>query len=319
MKRTEDKAKNLNLTLTDVIGTAIQMPGVKVDRDEFLRIQFKKEPLEKVAEIIEIGPVKAQCDRAQLRKMAQKIVNDRTVFSTAASFAAGLPGGLTMAAAIPADLMQFYAVALRVAQELAYLYGEPDLWKGEQLDNERVTNQLILYCGVMLGASGAAQAVRVLSSALAKQMIKKLPQKALTKTFYYPIVKSVVKTFGGKMTKKVFAQGASKAVPVIGGVISGGVTFATMRPMGMRLIDTLDEAHFDYTPSEFEEDWNGIIEVCEEAEEAEAVVVQDVPKDSLSMEQALEEINKVKQLQDAGVITEEEFAQIKKKIIARMV
>lgn len=316
MKKTEEKGTNL--TLTEVIGTAIQIPGVKVDREDFLRMQFKKESLEKVAEIIDVGPVNAQCDRAQLRRMAQKIVNDRTMVSTAASFAAGLPGGLTMAATIPADLMQFYAVALRVAQELAYLYGEPDLWQGEQLDNERVTNQLILYCGVMLGASGAAQAVRVLSSALAKQMLKKLPQKALTKTFYYPIVKSVVKVFGGKMTKKVFAQGASKAMPVIGGVISGGITFATMRPMGMRLIDTLDEAHFDYTPSEFEEDWNDIIEVCEEAVETEEVIVQDAPNDSLSTEQVLEEIGKAKQLQDAGIITEEEFAQIKKKIIARM-
>ena len=66
----------------------------------------------------------------------------------------------------------------------------------EFLDNDKVTNQLILYCGVMLGASGAAQAVRVMSSALAKQILKKLPQKALTKTFYYPIIKSIAKAFG---------------------------------------------------------------------------------------------------------------------------
>ena len=309
----------VNLSLTDMITTAIQLPGVKVNREEFLRVQFKKESLENLTRIIEVGPVRAGYDRAIIRKMAQKTVNDRTVFSTAASFATGLPGGLTMAAAIPADLMQFYAVALRLAQELAYLYGEPDLWNGERPDDDRITNQLILYCGVMLGASGAAQAVRVLSSSLAKQMLKKIPQKALTKTFYYPIVKSIVKAFGGKMTKNVLAKGVSKAVPIIGGVVSGGITFATMRPMGMRLVDTLDEAHFDYSHSEFEEDWNDIVEVCE-TEDEDIVVCEAELKETtgLTAQQTLDEINKAMQMKEAGIISEEEFAQIKSKIISRM-
>lgn len=309
----------VNLSLTDMITTAIQLPGVKVNREEFLRAQFKKEPLENLTRIIEVGPVRAGYDRSIIKKMAQKIVNDRTVFSTAASFATGLPGGLTMAAAIPADLMQFYAVALRLAQELAYLYGEPDFWNGERPDDDRITNQLILYCGVMLGASGAAQAVRVLSSSLAKQMLKKIPQKALTKTFYYPIVKSIVKAFGGKMTKNVLAKGVSKAVPIIGGVVSGGITFATMRPMGMRLIDTLDEAHFDYSHSEFEEDWNDIVEVCE-TEDEDIVVCEAELKETtdLTAQQTLDEINKAMQMKEVGIISEEEFAQIKSKIISRM-
>ena len=322
MKKTSES--NMNLSLTDVICTAIQVPGVKINREDFLRNQFKKESLERVSQIIECGPIVAACDRNELRKAAQRIVNDRTVFSTAASFAAGLPGSLTMAAAIPADLMQFYAVALRMAQELAYLYGEPDFWSGGRPDDDRVTNQLILYCGVMLGASGAAQAVRVLSSSLAKQMIKKIPQQALTKTFYYPVVKSVVRAFGGKMTKSVFAKGMSKAVPIIGGVVSGGITFASMRPMGMRLIDTLDEAHFDYTSEEFEADWQDIVEVCEEIPmNKDDVIIQGeeekiIESTKCSTEQALDEINRAKQMQEMGVITQEEFAQIKARIISRM-
>lgn len=45
----------------------------------------------------------------------------------------------------------------------------------------------------------------------AKQALKKLTQKALTKTFYYSIVKSIAKAFGPKMTKEVFAKGVSKS------------------------------------------------------------------------------------------------------------
>ena len=266
---TEEK-KEPTLSLTSIVTTAIQLPGVKVNRDDFLREQFKDAPAEALAVILEKGPVAAGCKRKLLEKKANALITSWTLKSTGMSFVAGIPGGLAMAAAIPADMMQFYAVALRLAQELSYLYGESDLWQGDVLDGEKVHNQLILYCGVMLGASGAAQTVRVMSSALAKKAGETLAKKALTKTFYYPIVKSIAKFFGVKMTKEVFAKGVSKALPVIGGVVSGALTFASMKPMGKRLADTLDEAHFDYTQADLESDWQDIIAQCEAEEHAES-------------------------------------------------
>ncbi len=309
-----EKKTTTALTLSDVITTAIKVPGIKVSRNAFLQEIFKDESQERISEIIELGPVEANCGQKELKKLATKIINERTLFSSSASFLAGIPGGVAMAATIPADLLQFYGIALRMAQELAYLYGEPDLWEGDLPDSEKVTNQLILYCGVMLGASGASQAVRVLSASLAKQVIKKLPQKALTKTFYYPIVKSIAKAFSVKMTKEVFAKGVSKALPLIGGVISGGLTLATMKPMGVRLLNTLDEAHFDYTHEEFEADLNKIVEISsEDIEEAEPV-----SKETSSSESIMDEINKAKELNNQGIITDEEFAEIKAKLIAKL-
>lgn len=41
------------------------------------------------------------------------------------------------------------------------------------------------------------------------------------------------------MTKDVFAKGVSKVIPIIGGVISGGVTLATYAPMCLKLKDYL--------------------------------------------------------------------------------
>lgn len=318
MAKKEQKPE-VNISLENVIATAIQVPGVKVNRELFLREQFQKESKELVEAIVENGPVNAQISQDSLRKMAKKIINERTIVSTGASFVAGLPGGLAMAATIPADMLQFYGVALRMAQELAYLYGEADLWNGEFLDNDKVTNQLILYCGVMLGASGAAQAVRVMSSALAKQIMKKLPQKALTKTFYYPIVKGICKFFGVSMTKNLFAKGVSKAVPILGGVVSGGITFATLRPMGQRLADTLDEAHFSYTEEEFHEDWEDIVEISEEETAEDAAQATPAEKEEpVSASNIMEEITKAKQLLDAGILTEQEFADLKAKLIAKL-
>lgn len=106
----------------------------------------------------------------------------------------------------------------------------------------------------MFGVSYAACGVRIAASAMAKQVAKKLPQKALTKTFYYPVIKSVLKAFGVKITKTTFSKGVAKAIPIVGGIVSGGLTFATMRPMGVRLVDTLERAIFDYDDSALKED-----------------------------------------------------------------
>ena len=321
----ETKETEKNLDLTSVISTAIQVPGVKVSRNAFLWEQFKDLPQEKIELIIEKGPVEAGCTREELKRKANKIIKERTAISTGASFVAGIPGGLAMAATIPADMLQFYGVALRMAQELVYLYGEVDIWCDGTPDPDRVTNQLILYCGVMLGATGAAQTVRLMSSALAKQALKKLPQQALTKTFYYPVIKSILKFFGVSITKNTFAKGVSKVIPVVGGVVSGGITLASMLPMGNRLCNTLDKAHFEYTMTDFELDMADISKVCAKETEEEKLAnnnnkeaeKNDASK-NVSQEDMFEKIQKAKQLLDSGILTEEEFAEIKAKLISQI-
>ena len=134
------------------------------------------------------------------------------------------------------------------------MYGAQDLWVDGKIDDAKIKNQLILYCGVMFGVSGAVSGVRVLSTQLSKTALKKIPQKALTKTFWYPILKKIANFIGINLTKKTFAQGVSKAVPVIGGFISGGINFASMIPMANRLNDTLDTATFNYSDEEFNKD-----------------------------------------------------------------
>lgn len=331
-------ASSMAVSLSDVVSTAVQIPGVRVNRNSFLCDAFKEFDKDSLQSIIEKGPVEAGIGRAILKQKAHKLIQTRTALSTGASFAAGLPGGLAMAATIPADMLQFYGVSLRMAQELAYLYGESDLWEKDLLDRDRVTNQLILYCGVMFGATGASQSVRILSSAMAKQALKKLPQKALTKTFYYPVIKSIARFFGISMTKSTFAKGVSKAIPIVGGIVSGGITLATIAPMGLRLADTMDQAHFSYDEKAFRADWQQVLQVIDQEEKNDAQ--QDVspsvqkreknkvqapswvkkvkeahhPKEKTDSS-AMDEIRKAKQMLDEGILTEEEFAQAKARIL----
>ncbi len=252
-------------SLEEVITAAVKIPGVKVDRKEFLAKQFANETVD-MEQLLEKGPVQARIGRKSLSKMANKLILSRTAASSLASFAAGIPGGLAIAVAIPADTLQFFGVTLRLAQELAYLYGAEDLWDGVEIDEEAVRNQLILYCGAMFSVTGASAGVRLLSSQLAKVALKKIPQKALMKTIWYPILKKICKAIGIKMTKQILATSVSKVIPVIGGVISGGLNFASMYPMAKRLAKTLDEANFDYTQEEIDMDLNDLADLDDDGD-----------------------------------------------------
>ena len=54
-------------------------------------------------------------------------------------------------------------------------------------------------------------------------------------------MKNVAKWFGVRMTKEVFAGFFKKAIPVAGGLIGGGITYATFKPCCDRLKDSLKD------------------------------------------------------------------------------
>lgn len=330
----DNKEITSDIMLEEIICKAIQIPGVKVDRNKFLAEIFSSK-VDLLENIVNNGPIGAGITREEINNIANRLIMKRTSQSSIASFAAGIPGGLAMAATIPADILQFFGMSLRLAQELSYLYGADDLWENGKIDDEKVKNQLILYCGVMFGVSGAVSGVRVLSTQVAKTALKKIPQKALTKTFWYPIIKKICSFVGYTLTKKTLASGVSKAIPVIGGVISGTINFASMMPMARKLNDTLDNATFDYSEEEFNRDIellsNEIGKVSEEDKQSfkeKFVVGFNKTKNSVSNLfsklgdnkdkseiDPIEEIKKYKELLDSGIINQEEFNKKKKDLL----
>ena len=148
-----------------------------------------------------------------------------------------------MVATIPADIAQYYGYMLRATQKLLYLYGFPEIdtaEKGEKFDAETM-NILIVCLGVMYGVAGANNALKVMAKALATGVEKKLLNTALTKGTIYPIVKNVAKWFGQKMTKEIFAGFFKKAIPVVGGVVGGGLTFVSFKPCCDKLKASLQD------------------------------------------------------------------------------
>lgn len=330
----DNKEITSDIMLEEIICKAIQIPGVKVDRNKFLAEIFSSK-VDLLENIINNGPIEVGITREEINNIANRLIMKRTSQSSIASFVAGIPGGLAMAATIPADILQFFGMSLRLAQELSYLYGADDLWENGKIDDDKVKNQLILYCGVMFGVSGAVSGVRVLSTQIAKTALKKIPQKALTKTFWYPIIKKICSFVGYTLTKKTLASGVSKAIPVIGGVISGAINFASMMPMARKLNDTLDNAIFDYSEEEFNRDIellsNETGKVSEEDKQSfkeKFVVGFNKTKNSVSNLfsklgdnkdkseiDPIEEIKKYKELLDSGIINQEEFNKKKKDLL----
>ena len=249
-----------------VLQQVVKLPVVKVDRSKFLVDKFSKllDPND-IPRLLEEGPT-ALLSQDVLDKVADSCIKDNVLLASGTSVLAGIPGGLALAITIPTDVAQFYAFSLKLAQELGYIYGYDDLWASRDELSEDAQNTLLLYLGVMLGVNGTAALLRAGGVAIAKQVMKTVPQKALTKTLWYPILKKVLKIFGVNLTKGGLAKGMGKFIPILGGVISGGLTFATMKPMGESLQKELSKL-VNYDEAQYQED---IETIRKEAEIIEA-------------------------------------------------
>lgn len=146
-----------------------------------------------------------------------------------------------MAATLPADLAQYYAYVLRILQKLAYLYGFGEFEIEPDSISDETMNELFVLLGVMMGISQANAAVAYVAKSASNHLAKKLAAKALTKTFYYPLIKKVANSVGIRMTKNLFAKGVSKAVPVVGAAVSGTLTYTTFNAGARRLKDKLKQ------------------------------------------------------------------------------
>jgi len=244
-------SKESVISVEAIVTNAMKLPGVRVNRKEFLaKIFGEKVSTEELTIILEDGSIKAGISPIKINKMAASLIENRTLKSSGASFVSGIPGGVAMAATIPADTLQFFGFSLRLAQEVAYLYGNKDFWDEDELDLDRVRVELMLFLGIMFGVGGSASLLKVLSSKISQKVLKDLPKKALTKKLYYRIIKQLGKLIGEKITKQTFAKAVSKAVPIFGGIVSGGLTYVSMKKMGSRL----NNAFFESVNSSGEEE-----------------------------------------------------------------
>ena len=224
--------------------TVLRLRGVRIDREQFLRSELHKRGIarEVIDEAIATSPAAAGIDVVLLDDMANAAIAFETRKSSALSFAAGLPGGFGLLATVPGDVTQFYVHAFRVMQKTAYVYGWQSFLEDSKEVDDETLGKLSMFLGVMLGVGGASSSLTVFAASVARPTIQKqVAGKALTKTTWYPVMKSTLRVIGVKLTKDSLAKTVTKVVPVAGGVISGGMTFVTLRGQSKRLMEHLRE------------------------------------------------------------------------------
>lgn len=221
------------------LNAAMSLPGVRINRENFLRRELQKYCEKQWVEVaVKQNLAAARISEKVVGKIARGCIDYETNKSSILSFAAGIPGGVAMAATMPADLVQYFGHMFRIMQKLLYLYDcECLLNTGSgvnEIDDE-TRNIIILMMGIMFGVDQAGVVITQMCKAMGQKAAKALAQKALTKTIYYPIVKQVAQAIGVRMTKEIFAEGVAKAIPIVGGIMCGGITYVTFKPMSIRL------------------------------------------------------------------------------------
>ena len=239
-----DENGNGEIDIEDVIIKGLKVPGIRINRADFLQKQlFKLYPQEVIDVAIAESPMKANIPVSEIDKLADEVIKFERNCVSGISTVLGVPGGLAMVATIPADIVQYYGYLLRATQKLLYLYGFPEIdieEDGSKLDDGTL-NTLIICMGVMYGVANANIALKAIAKALGTGVEKQLLKKALTKGVIFPIVKSVAKWFGVNLTKAVFAGFFKKAIPIIGGVIGGGITYLSFKPCCEKLKKNLQD------------------------------------------------------------------------------
>ena len=140
-----DQDGNGVIDSTDLILMALKIPGVKIDRAEFLRKElYKNHSNEEIEIAIANTPAKAGIQKEEIDKIADEVIKFERNAVSGISAALGMPGGVAFVASIPADIAQYYGYMLRAAQKMLYLYGFPQLDTSDKsVVLERLTNSLV--------------------------------------------------------------------------------------------------------------------------------------------------------------------------------
>jgi len=211
----------------------LKIPGAKIDREKFLRNELSdKLPEVSVEKALLTRPAQADITKDFIKNLSKKCIRMTTLHSTAASAGAAIPSGLWLIGSVPADLTQFYWNMVRLAQKLAYLHGWPDLKVENSEFNDDSLYHLSIFMGVMAGVDGASRALAYVSKSIAE---KEDSEMSLLNCPVGGLIKEIIKWLGIKMSKARYSKMISKAIPVAGIVLSGGITYFALSDMGETL------------------------------------------------------------------------------------
>lgn len=147
---------------------------------------------------------------------AKKLIDAQIAKCTTSGFITNLGGAITLPVAIPANIASVMYVQMRMIASLAVI-------GGQDVDSDEVQT-LVYLCLAGTSITDICKSAGVqIATKLTTNLIKKLPRVVLTKINQRVGFRLITK-FG---TKSIITLG--KMVPVAGGILGGGVDFATTK------------------------------------------------------------------------------------------
>ncbi len=225
--------------LLNFIKTTSNLPLIKIDRDKYLAKEFAVEYPKLLPLILDKGAYDAGVPDNYIEKVSKNAIKYEVGKSTTMSFLSGLPGGLVGVGAIPADVAQFLGHAIRIAQKLCYIAGMPSFSFGDEMTDEEAY-LVAVYLGVMFEDKEAILALNTIGKVLGTAAAK--VNFAVTSIIGYSVIASLLPKLATKLGSGVFAKTFVKAVPIIGGAVSGSITYVNLNSMSYKLYKKLKES-----------------------------------------------------------------------------
>lgn len=244
----------------------------KVDRDSFLRKALSAYmPSTRIEEVVKSDCVMKELDAPTLEKISKELIKNRCLYVGGLSFSASLSGAAGTMLLLPLDCIQFAYHAMKLSQELYYLYGTRNMFTYKRKEEL----ELLVY---ML--AGAGSAISLTTSSLSA-IGQKLYQTGMAK-LHLPSL---------------------SVLPYIGGIIHGSSSAYAMYSLAIEYIERLQEMveeKVETTPAQVAKEIGTFIDV-----------EYHVAEEKLRSFCNLEKLREYYQYMEAGYLSEEEFEQLK--------
>ena len=232
----------MNNIWSSFLNRILGIPGAKINREAYLRKTFSHLSDSEIRHCISESPSKV-VSMAEIEAAASNAISSHTAKVTAISAISGIPGGLAMAVAIPADVANYYFHVVAVGQKLGYLYGFPDMVddRGNLTSDGEI--MLTAFIGVMNKVEIAKELVKKIAIEVAKRISEETAIRVAGNIFSKQLVAQAIEAISTKLATQIAAKGVGrglyKVIPIFSGIICGGINYATFKPQAKRLHEVL--------------------------------------------------------------------------------
>ncbi len=231
---TENTESNLWNSLFQKI---LLIPTATVNRDKYLAKVLEGHCPEYLMQSAIINGPRFILSEEPFEALVSTLIKKEKNKATAFSFGNVFWGGWALAVSLPADLVQYYACLVILAQKMAYLYGCKNLCDSNGKIGKDGVDFLTICIGIAIGVKDLQSSLAVTLETLGSPALTIVSKSSVATTMMGEIAGDI----GLKITEESSSSALGKMIPVIGAVVSGGMTYLSISKAAERLRSAFKE------------------------------------------------------------------------------